>query len=276
MLAGFAKTVAFLIAALAWTAHASAHEPATWSPLERVRTIVIDPGHGGEDSGTVADDGFQEKGLTLRYALALREALLEADPSLRVVLTREEDVYVSLEERTRIANAAGGDLFLSIHFNAAPRREAHGLETFYLHPDGTVPGEVVPGQNAEAIIRTQVGVGGDVAAIVLQDVARRAAHHGSARFAELLHELMLQATSARDREVRAGRFRVLRGLQMPGVVLEVGFLSHAEETLRVRCPAFMDRSVRAMVQAVQQWDQWVMVASSGWRPAEGTVAGGGL
>lgn len=253
---------------------AVANELEAWPPLQRVRTIVIDPGHGGEDSGTVAADGLQEKEITLQYALALRDALLKTDPDLEVILTRDSDRTLRLEERTQTANGAAADLFISIHFNSAPRLEAHGIETFYLAPAGTVPGQTVPGQGVDAIVRTSVGVGGDVAAIVLQDAARRGSQHASAHFAELVHESMISATGAVDREVRAGQFRVLRGLHMPGIVLEVGFLSNPQETKRVRCEEYMQTSVAAIVRSVQEWDHWVLASTSGWRPAEGHYAGG--
>ena len=101
-------------------------------PVGHVRTVVIDPGHGGKDPGARGVTGSDEKDITLTIAQMVAERLSE-DPQIRVVLTRTDDTYVSLEQRTAIANAQGADLFLSIHGNASENPQLAGVETYTLN-----------------------------------------------------------------------------------------------------------------------------------------------
>lgn len=249
-----------------WAGSAVAQDAA--EQLTRVRTIVLDPGHGGEDTGTVGICGREEKELILEYAFALRDALLERDPSLRVVLTREVDEYVPLEERTRIANEARADLFVSLHANAAPNPRASGVETFFLAPVGTALGDVVPGrlEDGPTRARQEVGVSGETLAVLMDDLRRDGAARESSRLAEHIQDALVRATGARDRGVREGRFRVLRGIRMPAVVVEIGFLSHEEEGRRLQDPAYQQRVIDGLVAGLTGFDAWAAVVMAEWTP----------
>ncbi len=226
--------------------------------LQRVRTIVIDPGHGGTDGGAVGVAEVNEKDLTLKVSRRFARALEQAFPDVQVVLTRDGDTYPTLEERSALANGVGADLFISIHFNAAMNPLAHGIETFWLDDDGTAPGEVVPGREDDgpALPRTTFGVGGDGVALLVDDLVRDGAMRESAQFAELMHRSLLRETGALDRGVRQGQFRVLRGVRAPAVVVELGFLSHEHEGERLIGSDYQGELVTGLVEAVADWDTW--------------------
>ena len=99
--------------------------------ISKIKTIVIDAGHGGKDPGAVGKKGLKEKDVTLKLARMLRDELKKRT-NARIVLTRDSDVYVRLDERTAIANSKEADLFVSLHINASPNRKASGVETYYL------------------------------------------------------------------------------------------------------------------------------------------------
>lgn len=107
-------------------------KPAKRPLISKIRRIVVDPGHGGHDSGAIGPNGIMEKDVVLAIGLKLRE-LLKQELGLDVVMTRSSDVFIPLEERTAIANKVGADLFVSIHANAASNRTASGIETYYLN-----------------------------------------------------------------------------------------------------------------------------------------------
>ena len=220
--------------------------------LRHLRTIVLDPGHGGEDPGAIGVAGVAEKDLTLEIAHRLRDELLALDPSLNVLLTREGDTYPTLEERTHLSNMVDADLFVSIHFNAAENPEANGIETFFIAPDGTTPGDLVPGREdtGPAVPDTPVGVGGDVTSIIVDDLVRDGAMREAATFAEIVQSELLASTPAQDRQVRQGRFRVLRGVRAPAVVVELGFLTHASEGMLVIDPKYQTALVRGLLDSI--------------------------
>ena len=225
-------------------------------PLTALRRLLIDPGHGGGEPGTIGVAQIAEKHLVLLIAKRLRDRLREVDPTLEVRLTRTTDADLSLEARARQANLWNPDLFLSLHLNAAPNPEAQGIETLTLSPVGTAPGELVPGREAEGecSVAAAVGVAGDDTAVVVDDLRRAAATNLALVAAELMQQSAVAATGAYDREVKQGRFRVLRGLYMPGIVVEMGFLSHADEGRLIPLPAWQACTVEALIDGLLRID----------------------
>ena len=202
------------------------------SELRPVETVVIDPGHGGRDPGAIGVGGLREKDVTLRLALEAAQHLRDA--GFRVVLTRTRDRTMSLEARTALAEGAQGDLFVSIHANAAPRRSAHGIETYYLdssherhtlrvaaHENGVPAGRLDPLQRTLAGLR--VSQQGDLSA----DLARSV--HG-----EVVARVQDRHRHVPDLGVKRGPFYVLFLSSMPSILVEVGFLTHREEARRLR------------------------------------------
>ena len=237
----------------------AAEEEVLPAPFVRVRRILIDPGHGAHDGGGLGVAQRPEKELALTTSLALRDALLREDPTLEVRLTRESDAYPELSERAHLAATWEADVLLSVHYNWAPNPLALGIETFHLAPEGTTPGELVPGQEAwgEALPVAGEGPTGVAVEAVLADVRRTAATHLSRRLAMALQEALIAETGAYDRGVRQAQFRVLRGVTVPAVVLELGFLSHAEEGKRVFEAEAVASRVAGVVAGLRAWDAWV-------------------
>ena len=222
------------------------------------RIIVIDPGHGGIENGAIGPGGLQEKEVSLDLAKRLRE-LLQSDSSLSVVLTREDDRLVGLDERTAIANYNRAVLFLSIHVNASARTGASGAETYFLASDSTDN----EARTLAALENGASGVGDDTfitrdgqqrnLELVLWDLAQNQYMAESSVLAENLQIQLNRATGTRDRGVRQAPFRVLMGATMPAVLVEVGFISNPDEEEKLRSPGHRDKIAQALAGAVREF-----------------------
>ena len=220
--------------------------------------LVIDPGHGGVENGAIGPGGLQEKQVTLDLAKRLRE-LLQGDSSLSVVLTREDDRLVGLDERTAIANYNRAVLFLSIHVNASARTGATGAETYFLASDSTDN----EARTLAALENGASGVGDDTfitrdgqqrnLELVLWDLAQNQYMAESSVLAENMQIQLNKATGTRDRGVRQAPFRVLMGATMPAVLVEVGFISNPDEESRLRSDGHRDKIAQALAGAVREF-----------------------
>ncbi|HUP42194.1 MAG TPA: N-acetylmuramoyl-L-alanine amidase [Thermoanaerobaculia bacterium] len=213
-----------------------------------LRTIVIDPGHGGGESGAVGPGGEQEKDLTLELARALRARLVERLP-VRVVLTRDEDASLPLDTRSAIANQHQADLFVSIHLNSSLGTLARGAETYFLSmaASDARAAEVAAAENLGA------GAGDDPLhdlQLILWDLAQSYHLAASQRVASLIQQELNTTLGLRDRGVKQAPFRVLMGAAMPAVLVELGFLSNPEEEARLRDPSYRAELVEALVRAI--------------------------
>jgi N-acetylmuramoyl-L-alanine amidase len=199
--------------------------------LRGVHTVVIDAGHGGSDPGAISKGGLREKEVTLAVALDLEQRLLAR--GFAVVMTRRRDATLSLEERTALAEGAGGDVFVSIHVNAAPRSSAHGIETYYLdrtherhtlrvaaRENGVPPNALDPLQRAVAGLR--------VSEVGMQSASLARAVHG-----ELIQGVRGAFGNVANLGVKQGPFHVLFLSGAPSILVEVGFLTHREEARRL-------------------------------------------
>ncbi|OGW43852.1 MAG: hypothetical protein A2Y66_05585 [Nitrospirae bacterium RBG_13_41_22] len=201
------------------------------------RRIVIDPGHGGHDPGAVGLKGLYEKDVVLDVALKLKEILL-SNPLNEVILTRETDVFLSLEKRTAIANKKNADLFVSIHANASPRRTAKGVETYLLNwADDEEAMRVAARENAISLnkmkaINRQMQM--DVLDIIKSDLMRQNKRDESIKLAHYIQKSIV-STLNNNREntldlgIKQALFYVLFGARMPSVLVEVSFISNPEE-----------------------------------------------
>lgn len=220
-------------------------EPAA-APARPLRTVVIDAGHGGGDTGAVGRQGTMEKDVNLAVARELKQHL-ERQGDLRVVLTRQRDESLDLDARAEAANAAGGDLFISLHCNSWFDDQAHGFETWFLSPAGSDWARSV-----EAVENGAASGGrepGDVEFIVWELVQNRYITESS-RFAEFLQARACRELGSPDRGVRQAGFRVLVGAYMPAVLVELGFLSHADEERRLSERGYQRDLARAIGDAV--------------------------
>lgn len=208
------------------------------NPPRPLRTIVLDPGHGGADTGTRnAANKLDEKVFALDVAKRVERLLTAADPSWRVILTRSDDRFVTLADRARIANEAGADLFVSIHFNAVANNPAvRGTETYILTPRHQRSTSAT--LRSESDHEEQVGNRYDPWSAVL------GAH---------LHRHLLAKLKTQDRGYKRARFAVLRLVDCPAVLLEAGYLSNDAEARRIADPAFRGDIAEAIVAGIQAY-----------------------
>ena len=224
--------------------------------LRSLHHIAIDPGHGGQNHGTAGSQGVWEKVLTLPIALKL-EALLLARTDARVTMTRRDDSSLGLRERTRIANKAGADLFLSIHLNAGLEPDAHGVEVYFLSAD-VATGEIAKlvlreepqGPGAPSRERTPLSLDQ-----MLADAQLAKAHADSELVAEVILDSLHRVLGSPRRGVFQAPFGVLLEAQMPAVVVEVGFLSHPIEGKRLTKAPYQRNVALAIYQAILTLDR---------------------
>jgi len=213
-------------------------------PLSRllgltVRTVVIDPGHGGRDSGAIGPGGLMEKDVNLALALSLRERLAR-QPELYILLTREQDNAVSLRDRVAFANLHGADLFISIHVNALAQESRPFVETFYLGSgEETVPREQLALEN-----RNSGYTVGEFRQL-LDRLDSRFRNHESRRLAAAIQNTLYPNLRRHNSELLSGGLKtaplvVLLGARMPAVLVEVTSLSNREEEARLRTPAYRE------------------------------------
>ena len=217
---------------------------------ERFDTVVVDAGHGGDDHGARGPKGLLEKDLVLD--LARRLAARIGQQGLDVVMTRDADRFVPLEERTRIANDAGADLFVSIHANASSLRDVQGIETFFASPEATDESARVLAQQenlafGEAALRMAEG---DPVRAILGDLLATEHLADAQEFARMAQRRLATAEASRSRGVKQAPFVVLMGVHAPAVLVEVGFITNAREEGRLTSPAERERLVKGLADAV--------------------------
>jgi N-acetylmuramoyl-L-alanine amidase len=223
--------------------------------LPGVRTIVLDPGHGGREVGAIGPSGLVEKDATLAICRRL-QPLLASALGARVILTREDDSVVGLEQRTAIANQYKADLFLSIHLNASRTTTARGAETYFLSLDAS--DELA---RATAERENQEGGGGSARAaappsdlnLILWDLAQQEYLKESSRFAELIQQELNGTGDTANRGVRQAPFRVLVGATMPAALVEVGFISNPEEEAKLGSDAYQSAVAQSLLRAVTRF-----------------------
>lgn len=222
----------------------------------KLDTIVIDAGHGGKDVGAVAN-GVREKDVTLAVALRVGR-LIEENLGIRVVYTRKDDRFIELKERGRIANRAGGKLFLSIHANAARNRTASGTETFFLgmhkneaartvmeRENSVVSYEDDPDQYREY----------DEQNLVLQTLANSAYMRKSEQLAGLIEQVFEDNLSRQSRGVKQAGFYVLWSASMPAVLVELGFVTNSREGAYLKSKEGQANLAQALFQSVRAFKE---------------------
>jgi N-acetylmuramoyl-L-alanine amidase len=221
--------------------------------------IVLDPGHGGVETGAVGPNGVQEKEVVLDLARRL-QAVLQREPGLAVVLTRDEDRQVARDERTAIANQNRAELFVSLHLNSSPASGASGAETYFLSAEATdddartLAGVENEATRRGAVARPAAG-GGQTLDLILWDLAQNQYLAESARLAEAVQRELNELAGTRDRGVRQAPFTVLMGATMPAILVELGFVSNTAEEARLKDSAYRDRMVEALARAIQGFRQ---------------------
>src|SRR6266481_2073811 len=221
----------------------------------KIGRLVIDPGHGGHDTGTIGPTGLMEKDLCLDVALRLGKIIAQRLPGADIVYTRSDDTFIPLEERTNIANQAKADLFISIHANSSHDQAARGIETYYLNLKGSPEAmEVAARENASS----QEGVH-DLEDLV-KKIARNEKIDESREFAEdiqdsLSKRIQKSARTVKNRGVRKAPFVVLIGADMPSILTEISFLSNPADEKLLKKPEYRQRIAEGLFQGIVSYLQ---------------------
>ena len=225
-----------------------------------VSRVVIDAGHGGHDPGAHGN-GINESELVLDVALRLRQ-LLADQPGIEVVMTRDTDVFIPLEERTAIANRESADLFLSIHANASRNTKARGIETYFLNFASNPEAAAVAARENSASGKTMHSLPEIVRAITLNNKLDE-----SRDFAEMVQKAMVRKLAPknlelRDLGVKQAPFVVLIGAGMPSVLAEISFVTHKQEGQLLKTPAYRQQIAEALCDAVQIYQRSLKARSA--------------
>jgi len=218
-----------------------------------VSRVVIDAGHGGHDPGAHGN-GINEADLVLDVALRLRKLLTE-QAGVDVVMTRDTDVFIPLEERTSIANRESADLFLSIHANASRDTKARGIETYFLNFASNPEAAAVAARENTTSGKTMHSLPEIVRAITLNNKIDE-----SRDFAELVQKAMVKKLAVKNAElkdlgVKQAPFVVLIGAGMPSVLAEISFVTHRQEGQLLKTSAYRDQIAEALFDAVQGYQK---------------------
>ncbi|HET7107933.1 MAG TPA: N-acetylmuramoyl-L-alanine amidase [Candidatus Acidoferrum sp.] len=221
----------------------------------KIGRIVIDAGHGGHDTGTIGPTGLMEKDLCLDVALRLGKIIQQKLPGADIVFTRADDTFIPLEDRTRIANEAKADLFISIHANSSPDHGARGIETYYLNMKGSAEAMAVAARENAV---SQQGIH-DLEEVV-KKIARTEKIDESREFAEdvqdSLSKRIQKATKpVKNRGVRKAPFVVLIGADMPSILTEISFLSNPADEQLLKKPEYRQRVAEGLYQGVSDYLQ---------------------
>jgi N-acetylmuramoyl-L-alanine amidase len=217
-----------------------------------VRTVVIDPGHGGENPGARGTGGAVEKDVALSIARKLRAELVSGR-GLQVFLTRDKDADVALDERTAIANNYKADLFVSIHANASRARGARGSEVYFLSYQASDDESRMVAQLEGAAEPVAGAPPGSDLALILWDMAQAEHLEESSALASRIQEELAVVTGSEGRGVKQAPFRVLVGAAMPAVLVEVAFISNPEEEKLLASDAYQARIARSLAQGIERY-----------------------
>ncbi len=222
---------------------------------ELIDVIVIDPGHGGEDSGAVGKSGLAEKEVTLDIAQRLKD-LLKKEKGLKVILTRETDVLIPLEERTQIANRNEADLFISIHTNASKKRTARGCETFFLASAKSDEARSVAAlENSSVRFEhpDDVSYNLDDLDFILMDLVQSEYLKESLNLATIIQKQLKRKLSIPSRGVNQAGFVVLNKAYMPAVLVETAFISNKKEEALLKKDSFRQKIAQALYQSIKEF-----------------------
>ena len=218
----------------------------------KIGKIVIDPGHGGHDTGTIGPDGLLEKDLVVDVGRRLGK-LLETRLGAEVIYTRKDDTFIPLETRTAIANQEQADLFVSIHANSSRDPNARGVETYYLNftssPDAL---EVAARENA--VSEKSIHELGDLVKKIALKEKIEESHEFASNVQEALHSgLATKNSGIRDRGVKKAPFIVLIGANMPSILAEISFVSNPSDERKLRTPEYRQRIAESLYRGISKY-----------------------
>ncbi len=224
----------------------------------KIEKVVIDPGHGGKDPGAIGLKKTNEKDIVLEVAKIVTKELEKL--GIECILTREKDVFIPLEERTRIANQKGANLFVSIHMNACNNRKTKGCEVYFLSNARTGWERAVEARENSVVKFEERPLGSDIESI-LWDLAQTEHLSESKDLSAYILKSIIKKTNAKSRGVKQANFYVLRGAYMPAVLVEGEFLSNPECEKRLNNKDFLRKIAMGIVDGVKQfktnYEKWL-------------------
>lgn len=226
--------------------------PVAPKPASQIQTIVIDPGHGGKDPGTIGQHGTTEKDVTLKVGMLLKD-LLSTLPNTRVLMTREKDAFIELEDRAKFANGKSADLFVSIHVNSHPHKGVRGLEIYHFGEAKDQRAlEVAARENGTPLNSTGLGV-----EYILADLLTTKKIEHSQELAWTAKQAMVTNLNGRystiDHGVKTAPFYVLRFTTMPSILAEIAFMSNPAEEEQMRTQPFLAHIAESIFEGVKTY-----------------------
>jgi N-acetylmuramoyl-L-alanine amidase len=221
------------------------------------RKIVLDAGHGGHDPGAVGPGGLYEKNVVLDIALKARDIMKKEYPLYDVVLTRDKDVFIPLDKRTAIANKVNADLFVSIHANASPNRQARGMETYLLNwTDDEEALKVAARENAISV--KQMKQAQSELSVILASLERESKRDDSVKLSgyiqnSLVSSIRPQYPKVLNLGVKQALFYVLVGAKMPSTLVEVSFISNKEEEKLLSDDAYREKLAASIAAGIHKY-----------------------
>ena len=241
-----------------------AHMAAPYRPMF-LKKVVIDAGHGGHDSGATSSTGVKEKDVNLAVAKRLARRLRD-EMGIEVVLTREDDRFLTLGQRAQIGNTSGADFFLSIHSNGAMNKSATGTETFFVSFEASDRRAARLAEMENASIRFEednpmVIAGGDDLKRILWDMVHNETVKESEKLAIAVQEKLEQQLHLPSRGVKQAPFYVLMGTSIPAILVEIGFVTTVKEAELLDSPVFQERITDALLRAILHYDTTMAIKS---------------
>lgn len=242
--------------------------------LKNIRTVVVDPGHGGKDPGAIGRRGLKEKDITLSIGRKLGK-ILEKKHDMKVIYTRARDTFVPLDKRTQLANSKKADLFISIHTNASKKSGVRGIETYFLNwTNEDQAMKVAARENGIPLWKMKKQQGG--LQMILQDLARSNKKEESMKLAYNVQNAMVN-TLKKDYHrienlgVKFALFYVLVGAEMPSILVEISFISNSEEEKRLANSRYRDMVAEAIAEGINAYisETTLIVQPAGQGPSEG-------
>ena len=242
----FAETclsILVLSAAQIFVTDSSSLQPPETAKEKQVLTLVIDPGHGGYDSGCVVP-GLHEKVISLAFSTRLGQKIAELDPNIDIIYTRTDDAAVPLRRRTAYGNQIQADAFISIHCNAHHESVVKGFETYVYGEQAVECGH----NHEEPTSETISSQSGPTA--ILSNLYQQKARSESIELAQHIQRGISQQALTNNRGVKQGRFRVLKYSQVPSVLLEIGYLTNPSDRYNLQRNSYQNRLADQLAQSI--------------------------
>lgn len=247
--------------------HAFAFKPVKgYTGSYAIKTIVIDPGHGGKDPGAIGPTGLKEKDAALSISKQLKVEL-ERRLNCRVVLTRNDDRFLELDERTVFANSMNADLFLSIHLNASRNPAARGIETYFMSPSRSKDEMETASRENMLALKSNNETENDLA-YIMSDLINTQKVNESSQLADTVQRAAVKGMrpyygGVKDKGVKQAMFYVLWRATMPSALVETSFISNRDEERRLRTPEYVASLAKSIASGVENYTRTYMVAADG-------------